>query len=576
MDGEGYWTSARRLLSRRRLLATSAVGTAGLANLLAACGRQSSPTQKTGGGAAPAAGATESPQTGGTFNYYLVGNPPTLDPHRSTSGETMRPAGAVYSRLFRFKTAHDPKVAESKEIENDLAVSAESADAVTWTVKLRTDAKFHNVAPVNGHDVQAEDVKQTLLRAIDSKNPNGGSLDMIDGNGIQTPAPDTVVLKLKYPFAALPSMLGVALYGWILPREAVAGAYDPAKQMIGSGPFILDNYTPDVAITFKRNPNWFEKGLPYVDALRLAIVPDAAQRAAQFTGGNLDQSEPEANAFDTARRNSPKADLLTGSANSMNRLLGKLGDPTSPWSDIRVRQAFSMAMDRSAIGASVMGGKFQYQALLPLSLGKWSVKPEDLDPKLAALYKYDPAQAKQLLSAAGVSNLSFKFVYAGNNYPEPFQTLAQTANSMLNTVGVKTTPLAVDYNAEYVNGGKGYQAGVFGKDTLVFGSQGGTYTVIDEILFAYYDSQSRKLPTQLSDPTLDAMISKARGTLDENERLKAYQDVEKYLIEKTYYVTGWPYQPAYTLVQPWVHNFTYTQSYGFPTESVAKLWIKKT
>ena len=119
-------------------------------------------------------------------------------------------------------------------------------------------------------------MKQSFLRAIDAKNPNGGSLDMIDGNGIQTPSSDTVIFKLKYPFAALPSLLGVPLYGWILPREAVAGAYDPAKQMIGSGPFIFDSYAPDIAISFKRNPDWFEKGRPYIDGLRLAIIPDAA------------------------------------------------------------------------------------------------------------------------------------------------------------------------------------------------------------------------------------------------------------------------------------------------------------
>ena len=220
---------------------------------MVACGRGPG---KQGPAAGSASGASsETPQKGGTFNYYLVGNPPTLDPHRSTSGETMRPGGAVYSRLFRFKTAQDPKVAESKELENDLATSVESVDGNTWTVKIRTDAKFHNVAPVNGHAVEAEDVKQTFLRAIDAKNPNGGSLDMIDPNGIQTPSADTIVLKLKYHFAALPSMLGVPLYGWILPREAVAGAYDPAKLMIGSGPFILDNYTPDVAMTFKKNPD---------------------------------------------------------------------------------------------------------------------------------------------------------------------------------------------------------------------------------------------------------------------------------------------------------------------------------
>ena len=97
-------------------------------------------------------------------------------------------------------------------LENDLAISAESPDALTWTVKLRPDAKFHNVAPVNGHAFEAEDVKASFTRALDPKDPSSGSLDMLDPSRIETPAADTIVFKLKYPYAAFPSILAVPLY----------------------------------------------------------------------------------------------------------------------------------------------------------------------------------------------------------------------------------------------------------------------------------------------------------------------------------------------------------------------------
>lgn len=572
MDSGGYWGRARgRRLTRRNLLASA--GTAGAAALAAGCGGRKAPRS---GAPSTAGGASaEAPRNGGVYSYYLLGNPPTLDPQRTTSYLAQHISGAVYSRLFRFKTAHDPSVAESKELENDLAVSAESPDAVTWTVKLRPDAKFHNVAPLNGRAVDSSDVKASFVRALDPKNPNGGSLDMLSADAIQTPSPDTVVFKLKYPYAAFPGILAVPLYSWILPREALGGGYDPAKQLAGSGPFLFESYTPDVAVTLKKNPDWFEKGRPYLDGVRLAIIPDAAQRLAQFAGGNLDQVEPAANDLDTARRNNAKADLLTGSPNAINPLVGQLGDPSSPWADQRVRRAFSMAMDRTAIGNSVLGGKYQMEALLPLALGKWALRPEDLDSTLGQVYKYDPAAAKRLLQEAGASNLSLKFVYAPNGYAQPYGTLAETINSMLNAVGVKTNLAAVDYNSEYIAGGKGYRAGTFPKDTLVLGAQSGTYTVIDEIMFAYYDSKSGKRFSQLNDPTVDAMVEKARGTLNEADRLKAYQDIQRYLIDKAYYVTGWPWQQAYTMVQPWAHGYTHASSYGFITESYAKLWLTK-
>jgi len=564
--------SRARIQRRRFLLAGGAGAALAVTATSLACGLGA---QSKKGGAAAGSPDAETPQQGGTLSYYLIGNPPSLDPQRTTAAPAFRTVGGVYSRLFRFKTAHDPSVAESKEPESDLAVSAESPDALTWTVKLRPNAKFHNIAPVNGRAVEAEDIKASYLRAIDPKNPNGGSLDMLDAAGIQTPSPDTVVFKLKYPFAALPSMMAVPLYGWILPREATAGTVDPAKQVIGSGPFILDSYTPDVAIVYKRNPEWFEQGRPYIDGVRLSIITDAPRQVAQFRSASLDQIEPAANDLDSVQRDNPRAELFTGAASSINPLAGQIGDPTSPWADIRVRRALSMMFDRAAIGASILGGKYQQQALLPAALGKWGLKPNDLDQSLRQVYNYDVAGAKKLLSEAGAGNLTFKFVYTPNGYVQPYGALGETLNSMLNAGGVKTNLVPVDYNSEYIAGGKGYRAGNFPKDTLLLGAVSGGYTVIDEIMFAYYHSKSSKRFNQLSDPTVDRMIESARSMLDQSQRLKAYQDIQKYLIDKSYYITGWPWQPAWTLIQPRIHNYSHATSYAFFTESYSKLWLAK-
>ena len=124
---------------------------------------------------------------------------------------------------------------------------------------MRQDARFHNVAPVNGRPVQAEDVRATFTRALGNENPGRVGLDMIDANQIEAPAADTVVFRLKYPYAPFKTTLASATYSWILPREATLGGYDPAKQMIGSGPFVLDSYTPDVAFVLKEEPELVRK-----------------------------------------------------------------------------------------------------------------------------------------------------------------------------------------------------------------------------------------------------------------------------------------------------------------------------
>lgn len=558
-------------MSRRRFLAVSAISA--VQGLAAACGnhrtaRQTSPSLSN---QAFGAGGAEAPQRGGALNYYQVGNPPTLDPQRTTSYFTQQPAGAVYSRILRFRTGPNPVDAENRDVEGDLAAKIESPDAMTWIVTLRYGATFQAIPPVSGHAVESEDVKVSFTRAVDLENPNRGSLSMIER--VETPEPNIAIFRLKYPYAPFPKILASPLYAWVMPRE-VSGGFDPAKQMIGSGPFILESYSPDVSFVFRRNAGWFEQGLPYVDSVKYAIIPERSQQISQFIVGNLDRIDVDVNDVSAVGKNVPTAQLFTSSPSIMYALVGQLGDPDSPWTDVRVRRAFSMAIDRQAINKAVYAGKALDQALIPLEYGKWALKPSDLDQELRKIYTYDPVEAKKLLVAAGYSDLTLKLVYARNGYAQPYITLAETVSNMLSQIGVRTKLVGVDYNSEYVAGGRGYRFGNFDRDTIVFGVATGGYTDIDEILFAYYHSTSARRNTKLKDDELDTMINRARAIIDEKERLAAYLHIQRYLVEKTYFVTGWPGPPVYTMVQQRVRNYQHAIGYGFFTESFAKVWLK--
>ncbi len=579
MENEhNYWRSARgRYITRRRLLESgSAAAALAAASLAAGCKSSPSGTSKSGSqSTSGTSGASGTPKTGGTFNVFEVGGGPTLDALRTTSYLTLQPEGGVYSRLLRYKTGATPQAAESGDLENDLATSAESPDGQTWTFKLRTDAKWNNIAPVSGRLVDASDIKASFTRALDQGNPNRGSLDMIDPNQITTPDSQTVVFKLNYPYAPFTHTAASPLYSYIQPREAQAGTYDPGKLVIGSGPWLWDAYTPDVAYTLKPNPDWFGKPGPYADSVRYAIIPAVQQQIAQFAAGNLDELSVDPNNRDTVQKENPKAIMGKGDPTGMYALVGQLGDPTSLWNDVRVRHAFSMALNRDGIGAAVYGGDYIQQAVEPLNLGKWALKPSDLPSNLAQNYKYDAQQTKQLLQAAGAADMTWKLVYTPNGYGQTYQTLGETANSMLNAAGIKTTLVNVDYNKDYVNGGKGYRYGYYPKDTIVFGVATGGYITIDEFIFSYYDSKSARRNTMLNDPALDGMIDKARQTVKEDDQVKAYLDIQKYLVDKMYFVTGWPGSPTYSFRQPWIKNYGYHTTYGFLTETFAKAWIDK-
>src|SRR6266705_1018501 len=101
------------------------------------------------------------PQAGGVFHHTETSDT-RLDPMIIGGGTST--ATSAFSRLFRFQSGLDPAVSLQYKVEADLGLSAESPDAITWTVTMRPDAKFHHVAPVNGHAVEAEDVKATFTR----------------------------------------------------------------------------------------------------------------------------------------------------------------------------------------------------------------------------------------------------------------------------------------------------------------------------------------------------------------------------------------------------------------------------
>ncbi len=600
-DSNSYWSArARRRLSRRALLRGTALLGAGLAGstLLACKGSTSTPS----GSAkkAPAAQATSvsgvnalvgrtgsqptgQPAGGGTLNVVVGINPPSLDPHGSTSAGSFAIINPAMSRLLRFKSPWDVIATYNRETEPDLASSVESPDAVTWTFKLRNDAKFSNTPPVNGHAVEAEDIKLTYERATSDKNANRGSLGMIDSAQIQTPDKNTVVFKLKYPYAPFKAIVASGIYGWILPREAVTGAYDPAKQVIGSGPFTLEKYTPDVEALYKKNPNWYEKGKPYIDGVKVAVVPDKNAQIAQFTAGNLDyiSSPLDDDNLDQVRSQVPNAELYTTWGPGDGQMYFPLGsDSNSPFKDVRLRRALSLLIDRDAITKVAFHGKAVQDFYSPQSFGKWSLHVEQLPPETAKYYKQDVQVAKQLIDAAGGSSLVLKML---SPYPfppgsEPFwyHTMREMVSNFLTQGQWKSNLVLIDYTKDWVAGGKGVRYGFFPSpnDSMVFAGLEGRQD-IDQYVFDWYDGASSANCEHLKDDKLDSMISKARTIIDDDQRAKAYIDLQTYMADSVFSVAGQPNGLSYTMIAKRVVNYTAGDSYGAGTGTWANLWLQK-
>jgi peptide/nickel transport system substrate-binding protein len=557
-------------LTRRRLVA-GAAGAVGIA--LSGCARGSTSGSSSRPGANPNT-AGDTPRAGGTFNLAQAANPPSLDIHQTSSAFTFRAMGPVFSRLFRFKTAPDPNVARNWDLENELGVGAESPDGVTWTIKLQPQAHFHNIAPVNGHAVEAEDVKATFTRALAATSPNRGSLDFLDASQIQTPASDTVVFKLHYPYAPFPRLLASPTTSFILPREALVGSYDPARQVIGSGPFVFDSYQPDVAFTVKKNPTYFEKDRPYVDTVRCVIVADPNTQIAQFSAGNLDMlSQLGLHDVEAVKRSVPNATVIQSTTSSDLKINMLLGDPSSPWQDIRLRRALSLGIDRDVLTKLLWDGQAINGFWVAPYFTKWALKLGQLSADSAQWHKYDPARAKQLLAESGHADIELKIPDApGTPGGAIYNKSLEQLPPMLQAAGFKTQLVPSDYQKDFMAGGKGYYYGYFKPDMVV-----PWFTSVqadpDLYLYNYFDSKSTTTMQRVSDSTIDAMIDKSRTILNDDQRGQIYLDAQKYVADKMYGVSFLPVGYTYQVVQPRIRNFSYAVLNGWGTEVDQKLWI---
>ena len=149
--------------------------------------------------------------------------------------------------------------------------------------------KWHNKPPVNGRELVAEDVKFTYDRFLTEKgNANRYLLDSVDR--IEVVDRYTVKFLLKEPYVWFISVLAYPTSMWIIAPEVVQqfGDLKKPETAIGTGPFILERYEPNVKTVFKRNPDYYRDGQPYVDGVEWLVIQDESTGLAMYRTGQLD------------------------------------------------------------------------------------------------------------------------------------------------------------------------------------------------------------------------------------------------------------------------------------------------
>ena len=242
-------------------------------------------------------------------------------------------------------------------LEGDLAESWTQPNETTYIFKLRRGVRWHNKPPVNGRELTAEDVKYSLERFMTVKgNSNAYMLKSVDK--VEAVDKYTVKITTKEPFAWLLDMLASPMAVAIVAKEAVEkfGDLKKPEAVIGTGPWMLDSYRPNQGLTFVRNPTYFLPGQPYIDRVEVAVDEDNASRIAAFLSGKYDLGWEGPGIInrtdwvqikDKLKSTRPHLQTAEFPANVMSHI--SMRTDQKPFSDVRVRQAMSLAIDRQGI-----------------------------------------------------------------------------------------------------------------------------------------------------------------------------------------------------------------------------------
>ncbi len=298
---------------------------------------------------------------------------------------------------------------DGKSVRPGLATAyVVSPDGKTVRLTLRSGTRF-----ADGSPIMSSDVKWSLDRA---RNPDNGAWNgLLDSIASVAASGNIVTLTLKHPDPSLPAALAT-FNAAVMPQKlfnAAAGANDAAKakafaeKPIGSGPFVLSEWKRGSYMVLKRNPYYWKKGedgkaLPYLDTLRFEIVPDDNTRILQLQAGQLQGAEFIPLSRVAELKTNAKLNMMLFPSTKVNDIIlnnrPKLKDGTAnPLSDVRVRQALNLAVNRDALIALVTFGTGK-----PMKSFMSSSTP--LFDKTQPGYGYDPTKAKALLAAAGFKN----------------------------------------------------------------------------------------------------------------------------------------------------------------------------
>ena len=466
-----YWSRSGGRVSRRALLRAGAGGIAGFAGMaFLGCTERKPAPLPTGTAVVATPTAVPGPQLpkkGGTLRIagQLIGDVPGLDFDRfgdSAIGSIANLAGVKLMQWDERPNGDGPE-----RVIPDLAESYETPDPLTWTFHLRKGVKTSD-----GVEVTADDVVWSLNRQSAIRQPLTG---LLEGNMPELYAKKqvtarvlnayTVQFKLTKPDADLLSMMGS--HWWTVEHRDVItkkgaepgktapgwGDITSVEQIRGGGPYYPIEYTPASGFKLRRNANYYDATLAYLDQIDHPFVADPADAAAALEAGELDAFGPLTQltvAQGTRLQASERLQVDWQPCMAWSPWIFDMR--SAPFNDVRVRRALALAVNRESWIKNQLLGRGRNGTMVLPWLNYWAMDPATMGEDGKYLTTFDLAEAKKLLVAAGHEKLKFTLQTANNSAYTNTYKFSDLMSSMLGAVGVTIDTRIVEYAAHI--GGK--------------------------------------------------------------------------------------------------------------------------
>ena len=462
-------------------------------------------------------------RNGGELVFPVPSEPPSYDGHREETFGLIHPIAPFYNTLLRVDpndksgTKPAPSVAESWTV---------SPDGKTYTFKIQRGVKFHD-----GSELSARDVKATYDKII-FPPPGVGSTrkgQYADVAAVEAPDATTVVFRLKEPSGSFISSL-LSPYNFLYKADILAK--DPnwyEKNIMGTGPFTFVEHVKGSHVVGKKNPNYWDKGKPYLEGFRAVFMRDSAAQVAAIRG---ERAHIQFRGFSPAERDSIVSTL--GNKVTVQEspwdciLLVAINHEKKPFDDKRVRRALTLALDRHQASTSLSKiAIVKAVAGVQVPGTPFATPPEELN-KLAGYWtdiEKSRAEARKLLKEAGVPE-GFQFTFTNRGIPMPYEPLGVWLIDQWRRVGLNVRQEVLEAAAYF---------GPLRKGDFQVAMDFQCGYIVEPDLDMYKFLSSDRNPAnygRYKDPVLDKLYDEQSRATDPEKRKAIVRQFEKRLLDE--------------------------------------------